>query len=197
MERDIVINNLCKHFDNFDLLNLNGVIKAGETNYIMAPSGNGKTTLLRILMGLETYDSGSIKGLENKRIAAVFQEDRLVENLTSINNIALCSNLSIKEIVVVLEKFGLKGFENAKVNTLSGGMKRRVSMLRAILSDWEVLILDEPFKGLDDVTKEKVIDETKKWCKGKTVVFVTHNENEIERFEATNKIEIMIKTDKA
>jgi NitT/TauT family transport system ATP-binding protein len=145
----------------------------------MAPSGMGKTTLLRIIMGLEEPDSGSIKGLEDLKISTVFQEDRLCEYLTPINNIKLVNpTLTDQQILEALSSFGLSGCERQKTSELSGGMKRRIAILRAIMAEYDILFLDEPFKGIDINTKETVISEIIKRTKGKTIIFVTHDEAE-------------------
>ena len=139
---------------------------------MMAPSGAGKTTLLRILEGLEKADSGQIEGLEGLRISMVFQEDRLCENLSASANIRLVrgkkpwgrdKKLEAK-ISKALAAVGLGGCEDQPV--------------REFYSEWDVLFLDEPFKGLDEETKELVIEYTKKQCFGKTVIFVTHDRSE-------------------
>jgi NitT/TauT family transport system ATP-binding protein len=177
---DIIIKNLTKTYNGKIVLNnLNLTIKSGETSCIMAPSGMGKTTLLRIIMGLEEPDSGSIKGLEDLKISTVFQEDRLCEYLTPINNIKLVNpTLTDQQILGALSSFGLSGCERQKTSELSGGMKRRIAILRAIMAEYDILFLDEPFKGIDINTKETVISEIIKRTKGKTIIFVTHDEAE-------------------
>ena len=103
----------------------------------MGKSGLGKTTLLRILMGLEKYDAGSIEGMENKKISAVFQEDRLCENLSAVTNVAIVceKNVTLQEIRKELENIGLSGSTEKPVKELSGGMKRRVAIIRSIMAD--------------------------------------------------------------
>ena len=150
---------------------------------MMAPSGAGKTTLLRILAGLEKVDSGQIEGLEGLRISMVFQEDRLCENLSASANIRLVRGKKPwgrdKKLEAKISKaVGLGGCEDQPVREFSGGMRQRTALLRALYSEWDVLFLDEPFKGLDEETKELVIEYTKKQCFGKTVIFVTHDRSE-------------------
>jgi NitT/TauT family transport system ATP-binding protein len=177
---DIIIKNLTKSYNGKIVLNnLNLTIKSGKTTCIMAPSGMGKTTLLRIILGLEAPDSGTISGLDNLRISAVFQENRLCEYLTPINNIKLVNpTLTDKQILEAINLFGLSGCEYQKTSELSGGMKRRIAILRAILADYDLLVLDEPFTAIDINTKETVIREILKRTKGKTIIFVTHDESE-------------------
>lgn len=158
----------------------------GKTTCVMAPSGAGKTTLLRILAGLEEADSGSIEGMEEMKKSMVFQEDRLCENLSASANIRLVRQKKpwgrdreeVRQIREAMTAAGLSGCEDQPVRELSGGMRRRVALLRALCCDWDILFLDEPFKGLDEETKNQVMDYTKEMCAGKTVIFVTHDSKE-------------------
>lgn len=184
---DICIRNLSKSFGDkvvFDGLNL--TIKGAATTCIMAPSGTGKTTLLRILMGLEAVDSGSVAGLEGKRFSAVFQEERLCENMTAADNIRLVmpASVSMAAVLAEMDRIGLGSCAGQPVCVLSGGMRRRVSILRALLAEYDVLFLDEPFKGLDEALKEQVLAYVKEKTTGKTVVFVTHDKMEAVIMEA-------------
>ncbi|WP_405595490.1 ATP-binding cassette domain-containing protein [Sellimonas catena] len=78
----------------------------------------------------------------------------------------------------------MSGCEDQPVRELSGGMRRRVALLRALCCDWDILFLDEPFKGLDEETKKQVMDYTKEMCTGKTVIFVTHDSKEAAQMGA-------------
>ena len=94
---DIVIRNLCKSFAGKPVLrDFSAVLPVGQVTGLMAPSGAGKTTLLRILMGLERPDGGTIDGLAGLRLSAVFQEDRLCESFSPIENVAMCAGRSLK-----------------------------------------------------------------------------------------------------
>lgn len=188
----ITIHHLSKSFGNKQVLNdLNLTIPYGETTAIMASSGAGKTTLIRILMGLESADSGEILGMEGLTLSAVFQEDRLCKNLTALANIRLVSpQCSKDEIATAMEHFGLAAIDHQPVKELSGGMQRRVAILRALLADYDILFLDEPFTGLDLATKEIVIADTRKRCQGKTVLFITHIEEEVELIGASKIIHL-------
>lgn len=176
----IKIKNLCKAYGEKQVLNdFSASFEHGEITCIMGKSGAGKTTLFRILMNLEKQDSGIVTGLENKKIRAVFQEDRLCEELDAISNIRLVNAKNDKEIVQnALCKMGIT--ENKLVSTLSGGMKRRVSILRALLSEFDVLFLDEPLKGLDKDTKQLVLNEMTRYFKDKTIIMITHEKEEAE-----------------
>lgn len=183
---DIEIKNLKKTYNGRTVLeDLSLTIKEGEVTCIMAPSGQGKTTLLRILMGLETADEGEIRGLAGKKTGAVFQEDRLCRNLSPVSNIRLVCRQGAKaevkaEILEAMEAVGLSGCAGQPVRELSGGMKRRTAILRALFSDSEILFLDEPFKGLDEETKQKTMEYTREKCAGRTVLMVTHDLSEAQ-----------------
>ena len=144
--------------------NLTMELKKGAVTCLMAPSGAGKTTLLRILAGLEQADGGKIGGLEALRKSMVFQEPRLAEELTAAANIQLA----------------LSGCENQAVSELSGGMRQRVAVLRAMRMDADFLLLDEPFRGLDAGTKKKTMNYIRRKGKEKTMLLVTHDLEEAE-----------------
>ncbi len=179
MQDYIEMKNICKSFgENIVLDKFSAKFPVNKTSCIMGASGQGKTTLLKIILGLIKADSGEIIGLSDKKISAVFQEDRLIENLSAFLNIQITSNLSEKIIMDNLAKIGLSGFENSPVQSLSGGMKRRVAILRALLSDCDTIVLDEPFKGLDDETKDVTINLIKSLTLNKTLILVTHIKEE-------------------
>ena len=170
-----MIQGLYKAFDGKQVLrDFSAVLPAGRVTGLMAPSGTGKTTLLRILMGLERPDRGTITGLQGLRLSAVFQEDRLCENLNPVSNLRLVTPALSRE----------------PVRELSGGMRRRVAILRALLAEYDLLFLDEPFKGLDRETKEVVMADTRRRCDGRTVLFVTHDPTELEAMGAVWRLEL-------
>lgn len=182
----IVLENLCKSYgEQVVLENFSATIPTGALCCILAPSGKGKTTLLRILMGLEAPDSGTVTGLAGLEKSAVFQEDRLCENLDILTNILLPhlqkeSAVTVSQIQEGIEALGLAGNEGKVVSELSGGMKRRVALLRALFASYDILFLDEPFKGLDGETKEKTMDYFKEKTRGKTVLCITHDPVEVD-----------------
>lgn len=188
---DIIIKNLYKSYENEKVLNnFNSIIKSNEFNIIVGSSGIGKTTLIRILMKLEKEDSGKIINIP-KNISPVFQENRLLENLNIYENINFTNEkISHEEIDKELEKINLNNIGNKKIKELSGGMKRRVTILRAILKEADLYIFDEPFKEMDEEVYKMVIKYVKEKLSGKTVIFSTHNKEEIDYFKA-NKIEIV------
>ena len=185
---DLILQKLSKSYHGqvvFSDLSL--ALSPGNAYCLMAPSGTGKTTLFRILMGLETPDSGTIDGLKNLKISAVFQEDRLCGNLSPVSNIRLTagSHFPKQTILRALEETDLISCASQPVRELSGGQSRRVALLRALLSPYDLLLLDEPFKGLDTDTRLRIMDYTLGSVRqaaaagnAKTVLLVTHEESE-------------------
>ena len=179
---DILIDKLSKRYGEKIVLQAFSLdLTDHRATCLMGPSGAGKTTLLRILAGLEKADSGTISGLSGARLAVVFQEDRLLEWLDAVENLRLVNRaLTPAAIGEALRRFGLDGCAGQPVRELSGGMKRRVALLRALLSDGDVLLLDEPFNGLDDQTKAVVVRETLRLIDGRTTLLITHDPEEAE-----------------
>ncbi|MDV4152516.1 ATP-binding cassette domain-containing protein [Clostridium sp. AL.422] len=189
---DIVVSNLSKKYnDKIVLNNFSNIFKDKSISFITGASGVGKTTLIRILMGLEKADRGEIIGISDKKISAVFQDDSLCENISVLLNIKLvCESISNVQIEKLLEQVGLEGCIYKRVRELSGGMKRRVAILRALLYDFDLLIMDEPFKGLDKETKYKVMDFVISKINNKSVIIITHDIDDIEYFKEHNGLEI-------
>lgn len=192
----IKIDELNKSFgDTAVFKEFSAEFEDGSVTCIMGSSGIGKTTLLRILMGLEDYDDGRITGIENKTMAAVFQEDRLCENLTVSANIRMTGGkdekgISEQEVVKYLEIIGMKDMAGKQISELSGGMKRRVAILRAVLADRDIVFFDEPLKGLDQETEKKVMETIVPLLSGKTVLWVTHREDEAAYFKNANMLKL-------
>lgn len=175
------------------LSDFSALVPEGSVTAIMAPSGQGKTTLLRLLMGLEQPDSGNITGLDGLRISPVFQENRLCEYLTVSANLRLTApRLTDSDILTALNQVLLpSSCAIQPVRELSGGMKRRVAVLRALLTEHDLLLLDEPFQGLDTDTKAAVINLIRQKSKGKTLVLVTHDQEEAVSLGAQNWLSLM------
>ncbi len=179
---NITVQNLSKSFGEKSVIDgFSAVFHAGGTTCIMGPSGCGKTTLLFMLMGLIAPDTGTIEGVPERR-SAVFQEDRLCEAFNAPANVRLAcpTDVSREDIVRHLSDIGLRGSLNIPVRKLSGGMRRRVAIVRAVLAGGDVIFLDEPFKGLDAELKKDVIRYVKEKTAGKTVIVVTHDEDEAQ-----------------
>ena len=178
--RDIKINRLWKAYPGVTVFqDFSWSIPAEKCTCLMAPSGKGKTTLLRLLAGLEKPDSGMLEIPADTRIAYVFQEDRLCPWLTVESNIRLVKPaLSREEVHCALAAVGLEEAAERRAGELSGGMKRRTALVRALLSDWDLLILDEPFTGLDEAMKGQTAAWAREKINGKTVLLVTHEEED-------------------
>ena len=147
----IIITDLCKTFDDNEVLkNVNITLKDNSIYCLMGSSGIGKTTLLRILMGLERADSGSVSGIDTKSISCMFQEDRLIPYLSAIDNvrIVLHGKNNRDEIRNNLLSILPDNSLDIPVSSLSGGMKRRVALARALSYPGKLIILDEPFNYL-------------------------------------------------
>ncbi len=155
-------------------------IPEGEILCLMGKSGRGKTTLLRMLMGLEQPDAGSISGLEGKKISVVFQEDRLLPGFTVRQNLySVCeSALQQEHMMRILTALGLDEWIDREVAVLSGGMQRRVAIRRALRVSYDFLILDEAFRGLEYKTKEIAIELVLEEAKGGTILRSTHDAEE-------------------
>lgn len=154
-------------------------IQDGKFTVLVGASGCGKTTLLRILTGLEAPDCGEITGVP-ARIAMVFQEDRLVDSLTVRANLrlALGAGYDPADAQALLNELDLPDALRRTVGELSGGMKRRVALARALLYDVPLLVLDEPFKGLDETTARQCMDALARRAAGRAVLLVTHDAQE-------------------
>ena len=145
---------------------------------IYGPSGGGKTTLLRLLMGLETPDGGEIRGLEGKKFSAVFQEDRLLTQLDAVSNVRFASRVGAEEARACLAGLGLMDLGAQRVASMSGGMKRRVAIARALCAGGDVLVLDEPFKGLDEATRDMAVRYVLAHAADRLILLVTHDRAE-------------------
>lgn len=177
---NIVLTGVSKSFDGREILkNVSMRFEAGQTVCIRGRSGIGKTTLLRIIAGLMAPDSGTVSVVP-ERIGFVFQEDRLCEDFSALSNIRLVTGRALpkEDILRHLEELELAESALQPVRDFSGGMKRRVALARAVCADPDLLILDEPFKGLDPELRMKVIAYIKRHVEGKTVLCVTHDVSE-------------------
>lgn len=168
---NIEINNLTKKygektmFERFShTLNIEGIL------LVKGASGKGKTTLMRMIAGLEKYE-GEIH-VPTDKISFMFQEDRLIPFISVLKNVAAVSDVNTAK--KYLNMLGLEDEYNSPPLSLSGGMKRRVSLSRALAYPSELVILDEPFKGLDENLKQQVIEIIKGESKTRDFIIVTH-----------------------
>ena len=175
----IRFQNLTKQFD--DRMVIQGVsytVKNGDVVCVMSPSGTGKTTLFRMILGLEKSTEGTVFVDSKIGIAAVFQKECLCEYMDAVSNVMLISNLEQSEVENELCKLLPSESLKIPVAQLSGGMKRRVSIVRAMVASADLIIMDEPFTGLDSATKKMVAAYIIENRRGRTLLFSTHHEEE-------------------
>lgn len=183
---DIEISELSKSFEDLKVLDRIQIkIQSGEFLSMIGPSGCGKSTLLRLLAGLDAPSSGFISISKDAKISFVFQEAHLLPWLTVAENIQLPitlarKSLDSKSLESLLDLTSLREFKDFYPNQLSGGMKMRVSLARALIESPDVLLLDEPFAALDEWTRQRLDEDLRKlWALKKfTVIFVTHSIHE-------------------
>ena len=157
----VTVRDLTKSYgDSLVLDHVSLDLESGCPCCLMAPSGAGKTTLFRILMGLETADSGTIEGLEGRSFSAVFQEDRLLEGYTALQNIRFVTG---------------RGYP---AHELTAIIKHLTPILRAILAPADIVLMDEPFTGLDPDTKQQAARMINKYTAGKLLLFSTHSQED-------------------
>lgn len=173
--------------DNVIIKDFSCEMKRGERVNIGGPSGKGKTTLLRIISSLQKGYDGEIIFEGTARISMVFQDDVLLPWYTALENVTcVCGEEKARKW---LSSMKLEDDLNKYPAELSGGMKRRVALARAICYGGDILILDEAFKGLDDELKNEIIGYIIEEYKDRLIIFTSHDKDETELF-ATRIIEI-------
>lgn len=178
---------------------------------LFGKSGCGKSTVLRLAMGLAKPGSGRITGTEGLAVSAVFQEDRLIPWKTVLENVALFADRADRaaagesdrvaagasgrahaggnaapadHAAYYLRALGLGDVLQSYPDELSGGMKRRVALARALVHNFDMLVLDEPFTGLDEVAKRNAIELVSREAEGKMLLLATHDLQEAEALGA-------------
>ena len=176
----IEMKHIAKAFDGKAVLTDFSLVLGEGVTCLMAPSGQGKTTALRILLGLEKPDAGEVTG-QPDRVAVLFQEDRLMETLTVGLNLRLALGKEYDPLraEACLAALGMPGSLGLTVSTLSGGMKRRAALARALLYPAPLLVLDEPFQGLDEDTRRLAIDAVRRSAQGRAALVVTHDPEDV------------------
>ena len=174
---DVRAEHLYKRFGDKPVLeDVSLTVPEGAVLCLMAPSGWGKTTLLRCIAGLEKPDSGTVRDVP-ERMGYVFQEDRLCGHMSAVENVRLATGrrMDSATIEVHLTELGLGGQLHQPVEELSGGQRRRVSIARAVCYVPELLLLDEPFKGLDGAARDRTAQYLLRHRNGAAVLCVTHD----------------------
>ena len=177
---ELRVENLTKRYGGKTVLDgVSFTLREGVT-CLMAPSGAGKTTLLRLLLGLEKADGGQITGLAGRRVGAVFQEDRLLPGMDAEGNLRFVLGAAWDEgrAAELLGELGLDGVGTKPVRDYSGGMQRRLALARALLIPFDLLLLDEPFAGLDRDNRDRAAACVRRHGAGRTVLAVTHDERD-------------------
>lgn len=186
---ELQVKGLCKAYADKSLWGeqaLNLTLKAGKTYALMAPSGAGKTTLFRILAGLESADAGEVSWKNeqdgtsdrcNPDVALAFEEEHFVGSLTLEDNLKLAGISGSETGQLCRELLSERELEKP-LEQYSLGMGRRAEVLRCMLSSASVLLLDEPFNGMDENTRKKTAEFIKKWQKGRLLVCITHKSEE-------------------
>jgi NitT/TauT family transport system ATP-binding protein len=150
----------------------------GEVTALTGRSGSGKTTLSRILLGLEKPDGGRVEGAAGLKKAAVFQEDRLVEPLSALDNLRLIG-VSSEEAQRHLEALGLGNDGKERAQKLSGGMRRRLALARAMAAGAQLIVLDEPMNGLDEANRLLAADYVRARRGSAMVLVISHNPEDL------------------
>lgn len=189
---NIKLTNITKKYgDKIIFSDLNFTFKENKVTCLMGPSGSGKTTLVKMISGLTPFQ-GDITKIDS--ISYIFQEPRLLENLTVYENLEYVlfsiykdKNKRKEVIENILDKMKLTEFSSFYPNQLSGGMTQRVSIARAFIYPSSLLIMDEPFKELDENLKKDIIKEFLSLLKenNKTVIYITHDLEEAKSITKT------------
>lgn len=162
--------------------NLSAEIPDSGITAVIAPSGVGKTTFLRLIAGLEKPDAGSVEiAKKSARAAFVFQEQRLLPWYSALENIKAVCSVSDADAAALLAELGIGAdLQGKRPGELSGGQRQRVCLARALLFDPDILLLDEPFSGLDRENRETVVEKVREFAKTRPVVLVSHINEDIK-----------------
>lgn len=182
----LALINCSASYDNKDVFqDISVEFKAGKVYAVTGESGIGKTTLLKVMWGLKKLDKGEVKG-NSSLMAGVFQENRLFEEYTAIENIYATGQCAreYKAVQAALGEILPEKDLEKPVKEYSGGMKRRVEIARAMLSEGSVILMDEPFAGLDEKTKENTILFIEKYKNNRTILLTTHCPSDITKVKA-------------
>lgn len=184
------VENLTVQYGGTAVLeNFSAEFPDGGVTAVSGRSGCGKTTLLTVLLGLLRPDGGTVSGF--RQPSAVFQEDRLLPFLSAEKNIAVTAGCTEAEAGEALLSVGFDAADRGKrAFELSGGMARRVAIVRAMLAPGDAVLLDEPFKGLDERTRAQVVRFVCENRRGRTMVVVTHDPRDAEALHAAHTVQM-------
>ena len=189
----LTIRGICKSFEGRPVLkNVSFDFPEAAVTALRGPSGCGKTTLVNIILGLIEPDAGDVLMPASARTAAVFQEDRLIEHFSAARNVRLTAPASVtdEQIRSALSELGLAQEGEKRVSEFSCGMRRRVAVIRAALFQPQFLLLDEPFKGLDEEMRARTAAFLRRNCAQATTILVTHDETEAALMGATAELDL-------
>ena len=189
----IKLTDISVNFDKKSVIdNLNFTFEKGTKYAILGESGCGKTTILNVIANLIKPQHGTVEKDKDLKVSYVFQEPRLFEWQTVSENVTMVIDKPKYEGDKIardlLSKLGLADSLSLYPNELSGGMKQRVSIARALAFEPDILLLDEPFRALDNETKDKVADYVFNAMNNKTVIMVPHDESDIKYADQIIKI---------
>lgn len=194
--KKLELKNIKKIYNEAVVLDgFSAICDSSKPSCIMGASGAGKTTLLNIIMGLVYADEGTVEySKENKtgmvkdryKMSAVFQETSLVEHLNPVINVAMVLGRNSDKTKIKQELGRLIDIDMLDKPCIqySGGMKRRVEIVRAIMADSDVVVMDEPFAGLDDATKDVVINYIMENIRDRILVISTHDSSDVIKLGA-------------
>lgn len=173
-DRLICLTDVSKRFGTLSVLeHLHLEVVRGDCIKIDGESGAGKTTLLRVLMGLEAVDEGTVQRAKQVRLSAVFQEDRLLMQCCIADNLRFV-HADEARMAEIAQALGLDETDKRAVHMLSGGQRRRVALARALLAPSELLLLDEPFTGLDEEAIQRAQRTIATFRAGRALVLASH-----------------------
>ena len=185
---DLILRDIFKAYGGNKVLDgFSHTFPEGSVTCVLGRSGCGKTTLLRLIAGLEAPDAGQILGVPEDGLSMVFQDDRLPLQLSAAGCLRCVLRKTANregDIAEALAALGIGEPPDKPVREFSGGMRRRVALARALVYPALLVLLDEPFKGLDADTRARAVAFTRARLSGRTAVLVTHDEADAVAFDA-------------